>query len=103
MRISSALTLFLVAESVSALGIKNIFNSQKEPLAAPAPPKKAGPRLPPQILDNKGLDYIFDKNKAWRAEKLAADPEFFNKLGSIHTPDYMYIGEYYREMDRNVT
>jgi hypothetical protein len=101
MKISSALTLFLLAESVSAYSIKNFFTPPKETVAAPAPVKTPSPRLPPSVLDNKGLDYIFEKNRAWQAAKIADDPEFFTKLGSIHTPDYMYIGEY-REMDINV-
>jgi hypothetical protein len=98
MKIYAALTLLLAAESVSALSLKTFFKPTKTTVEAPAPAKTAGPRLPPQNLDNKGLEYIFEKNKAWQAEKIEADPDFFNKLGSIHTPDYMYIGEY-GEMD----
>jgi hypothetical protein len=51
-----------------------------------------GPMLPPKVLDNKGLDYIFDNNKAWKASMLQDDKDFFKKLGSTHTPEYMWIG-----------
>jgi hypothetical protein len=51
-----------------------------------------GPMLPPKVLDNKGLDYIFDNNKAWKASMLQDDKDFFKKLGTTHTPDYMWIG-----------
>jgi hypothetical protein len=75
--------------------VRNFFKSPSKVVAPPAAVvvPKTGPRLPPKILDNKGLDYIFEKNKMWQAEKLAGDKDFFHKLGSIHTPEYMYIGE----------
>ena len=92
MKISAAFTLFLAAESVSAFGLKKFFKSTKtEAPAAPAP----SPKLPPKVLDNKGLDYIFEKNAKWQKEKIEQDSKFFDKLGTTHTPDYMYIGKYY--------
>jgi hypothetical protein len=95
MKISIALTLFLAAVPASALGVRNLFKSKKTVAAPPAAvvAPQTRPRLPPKILDNKGLDYIFEKNKLWQAEKIAGDKDFFKKLGTTHTPEYMYIGE----------
>jgi hypothetical protein len=94
MKVSAALALLLsVSQPANAL-LGGLFNGKT---AAPAPSapvaKKTGPRLPPTILDNKNLDYIFQQNQVWKASKLADDKEFFNKLGSTHTPEYMYIGK----------
>jgi carbonic anhydrase len=38
------------------------------------------------------LQNIFYQNQSWKASKLASDPEFFNKLGTTHTPEFMWIG-----------
>lgn len=35
---------------------------------------------------------IFEKNKLWIAQKLEQDPDFFKKLASGQSPDYLYIG-----------
>ncbi|MBL7756546.1 MAG: carbonic anhydrase [Chitinophagaceae bacterium] len=32
------------------------------------------------------------ENKAWAAEKKADDPDFFNRLAKIQTPDFLWIG-----------
>lgn len=32
------------------------------------------------------------ENKAWAAEKREADPEFFNRLAHIQTPEFLWIG-----------
>lgn len=32
------------------------------------------------------------ENKAWAAEKVADDPEFFNRLAHIQTPEFLWIG-----------
>ena len=49
--------------------------------------------LPPKAGDNSGLEHIFAQNQAWKASKLAEDPAFFDKLGTTHTPEYMWIGK----------
>ena len=49
--------------------------------------------LPPKNTDNAGLDHIFAQNQAWKASKLVEDPDFFNKLGNTHTPEFMWIGK----------
>jgi carbonic anhydrase len=32
------------------------------------------------------------ENKAWAAEKVEADPEYFNRLALLQTPDFLWIG-----------
>lgn len=32
------------------------------------------------------------ENKAWASEKLMDDPEFFNRLANLQTPDFLWIG-----------
>lgn len=37
-------------------------------------------------------DQIFENNRKWVESKTASDPDFFTKLASDQTPDYLYIG-----------
>jgi carbonic anhydrase len=32
------------------------------------------------------------ENKAWAAEKVADDPDYFNRLSGIHSPEFLWIG-----------
>ncbi len=32
------------------------------------------------------------ENKAWAAEKIAGDPEYFNRLAHLQTPEFLWIG-----------
>ncbi len=32
------------------------------------------------------------ENKAWAAEKVSDDPDFFNRLANLQTPDFLWIG-----------
>lgn len=32
------------------------------------------------------------ENKAWAAEKVSTDPQFFNRLAHLQTPDFLWIG-----------
>lgn len=41
---------------------------------------------------DKDITNIFRQNQEWKHSKLRQDPFFFNKLGSIHKPRYMWIG-----------
>ncbi|WP_353154561.1 carbonate dehydratase [Herminiimonas fonticola] len=38
------------------------------------------------------LEQLFQKNRAWAAEKVAEDPDFFVKLASQQSPEYLWIG-----------
>ncbi|MFM7671006.1 MAG: carbonic anhydrase [Bacteroidota bacterium] len=40
----------------------------------------------------KSYEKLLLENKAWAAEKVADDPEFFNRLAHLQTPDYLWIG-----------
>jgi carbonic anhydrase len=35
---------------------------------------------------------LLDDNKAWAAEKIAKDPDFFKNLSDIQTPEFLWIG-----------
>src|SRR3954466_14553134 len=37
-------------------------------------------------------EQIFENNRKWVAEMVAKDADFFEKLASEQTPDYLYIG-----------
>lgn len=43
---------------------------------------------------NNNLSYakLLKENKAWAADKVKGDPEFFNRLADIQTPDFLWIG-----------
>lgn len=40
----------------------------------------------------KSYEKLLDNNKNWAEQTLANDPEFFNKLSSVQTPEYLWIG-----------
>ncbi len=40
----------------------------------------------------KFLPELFVSNKAWAADQLESDPDFFRKLCDIHSPDLLWIG-----------
>lgn len=46
------------------------------------------------VRPDKDIQSIYRKNQEWKEGKLEEDPEFFNKLGSGHSPDYMWIGTF---------
>jgi hypothetical protein len=43
---------------------------------------------------DKDISNIFRQNQEWKHSKLRQDPFFFNKLGSVHKPRYMWIGTF---------
>ena len=40
----------------------------------------------------KSYEKLLLENKAWAAEKIHDDPEFFTRLEHIQTPEYLWIG-----------
>jgi carbonic anhydrase len=40
----------------------------------------------------KYLPDLFERNRAWAAERLAGDPDFFSRLAHIQRPDLLWIG-----------
>jgi carbonic anhydrase len=43
---------------------------------------------------DKDLKDIFEQNVAWKTAVEQRDPEFFDKLGASHKPNYMWIGRF---------
>ena len=37
-------------------------------------------------------DKLLQENKAWAAGKIATDPQFFNRLSHLQTPEFLWIG-----------
>lgn len=40
----------------------------------------------------KPFDSLLDANKTWAAEMVKNDPEYFNRLSQLQTPEYLWIG-----------
>jgi carbonic anhydrase len=40
----------------------------------------------------KSYEKLLLENKAWATEKVADDPDFFNRLAHLQTPDFLWIG-----------
>src|SRR5512139_347245 len=40
----------------------------------------------------KYLSDLFERNRAWAAERTGADPEFFSRLAHLQRPDLLWIG-----------
>ena len=40
----------------------------------------------------KSYERLLLENKAWAAEKLHDDPEYFNRLVHLQTPEFLWIG-----------
>ena len=40
----------------------------------------------------KAYEKLLLENKAWAAEKMGDDPDFFSRLANIQTPDFLWIG-----------
>lgn len=40
----------------------------------------------------KSYEKLLLENKAWAAEKVSGNPEFFNKLSRVQTPEFLWIG-----------
>jgi hypothetical protein len=43
---------------------------------------------------DKSIANIYAQNQIWKDSKLDKDKDYFNKLGSGHAPNYMWIGKY---------
>jgi carbonic anhydrase len=46
----------------------------------------------PKRKNMKAYEKLLLENKAWAAEMLTEDPEFFSRLEHIQTPEYLWIG-----------
>jgi hypothetical protein len=45
------------------------------------------------LKHDRDLTNIYIQNQIWKKKHLEEDPDFFKKLGSGHSPDYMWIGK----------
>ncbi|WP_371323814.1 carbonate dehydratase [Dechloromonas sp. ZY10] len=41
---------------------------------------------------SENLSHLFDFNRAWAARMQDADPDYFNRLAKIQTPEFLWIG-----------
>jgi hypothetical protein len=94
LKLSTTGVLLLLGRPASAL-VGRFFKGKASNHPVIIEDTPAATKLPPKILDNRGLDYIFDKNDDWKESKLDSDKKFFKTLGSSTntTPEYMYIGK----------
>jgi carbonic anhydrase len=40
----------------------------------------------------KGYEILLKENKQWAAQKISEDPEYFDRLSRIQTPEFLWIG-----------
>ncbi len=40
----------------------------------------------------KSLGHIFERNRIWAEQRVKADPDYFKRLSSLQSPDYLWIG-----------
>lgn len=40
----------------------------------------------------KSYDVLLNENKMWAAKKVADDPDYFNRLAHLQTPEFLWIG-----------
>jgi carbonic anhydrase len=43
-------------------------------------------------IRSENLSHLFDFNRAWARQMQEVDPDYFNKLAKIQTPEYLWIG-----------
>jgi hypothetical protein len=91
---SATVALLVLATCVEGLHVNNIFRFGKKSMPAAAPVSPA----PASKLVSKKYDLdiseIFDGNKKFVADKLAENPAYFDTLGIVHSPKYLYIGKH---------
>jgi carbonic anhydrase len=95
-----ALAVTLLAVSTDALNVKKAFRFGRNNMpedstettatasstAVPAKPASSG-------IPGKDISEIFVGNKKFIESKLNQDPTYFNTLGTVHKPKYLYIGK----------
>ena len=43
-------------------------------------------------IRSENLSHLFDFNRAWAGQMQAVDPNYFNKLSQLQTPEFLWIG-----------
>jgi carbonic anhydrase len=96
------LAVALLAASSEALNVKKAFRFGRSNMpedstsaAAPAPAPAAAVSSKPvsSSVPGKDVSEIFVGNKKFIESKLNQDPTYFNTLGTVHKPKYLYIGK----------
>jgi len=54
--------------------------------------EQARARAPPQSREKYDIGGLFKGNQEWIAAQKERESEFFDKLGAVHNPEYMWIG-----------
>ncbi len=57
------------------------------------PNRANGEEPEPRERPDKSIANIYAQNQIWKNKKLEEDKDFFKKLGSGHSPDFMWIGK----------
>jgi Carbonic anhydrase len=101
-RLAVTLSLFLMDCHILALSpwqiVKNRFGKAIDmppPEIIPPPPTIIATPVVSTVTStfvDKNLEDVFAANQEWISSMKGEDPAFFEKLGSIHQPDYMWIG-----------
>jgi hypothetical protein len=98
----AALLTFISLPEAPALSIGSRFRFGKKSMPALETTIELKPIVEVNGKDANGskLDYgdrdlrdIFRQNLAWKKAKEDADPNYFEKMGSVHKPKYMWIGK----------
>jgi hypothetical protein len=85
--------------AVSTTTFPNGWNSEtpnvlpRQDSAMSAYPNGSSAEPPKRRFPDKDMSNIYRQNQIWKQQKLDEDRDFFNKLGSAHKPDYMWIGK----------
>jgi carbonic anhydrase len=43
-------------------------------------------------MTNEATERLLARNRAWAAERVARDPDYFKRLAGLQTPDFLWIG-----------
>ena len=83
-----AATLF--SASVEGLTTQKPFRFGQQAMAS-----STATAASPRMVGGYDLDIseIFEGNEKFVEEKLAKDPKYFDTLGTVHSPKYLYIGK----------
>lgn len=88
-------TLGEVPKAATAVAVTPVSAPAPAPLTNNAngvPSNGTNKQFTNESKKDKDLNHIFRQNELWVEAKKAQDPAFFDKLGSVHRPDYMWIG-----------
>ena len=95
-------SLFAIATAKDIWGKKSEDEESKPPTAkkvALNPPEHVAEKVAEKVVEKvviappDPMKKIFKQNAAWVESKTISDPDYFAKLGSGHTPKYMWIGK----------